>query len=192
MNYGEHLSMLIALIVGLAVTELLAGASRTLKRQGEAGFSWLPFVQAGLLGTILLVFWIASYFELVGTKYLSIAAYVTQLIEPALLYFAATRVFPPAEGEGGLSVDEHAVVNARAVNIPPALWMACTIAANLYYFWPNWRGTLGPNAMCLAAGALLWVAAVTRRERLRWAATLLTEAVLVAFIAIYLPATHAP
>ncbi len=186
MNYGEHLSNLIAIIVGLAVTELLAGASRTLKRQKEAGFSWLPFVQAVMIGTIILVFWIASYVELSSGKYLGTLAYTTQLAAPALLYFATTRVFPSADGEAGLTVQRHAVANARDVNVPAALWMLCTIGGNLFYFWPNWGGTLGPNALCLVAVATLLVAALTRSDKVRWAATLLTEVTVLAFIVIYL------
>lgn len=97
MNYGEHLSTLIAVIVGLAVTELLAGASRTLRSKDKPGF-----------------------------------------------------------------------------------------------FWPDWRGTLGPNAMCMAAAALLLVAARTSRDRVRWTATVLVEAVVLAFILIYLKGAGTP
>ena len=186
MNYGAHLSTLIAVIVGLAITELLAGASRTLTRKGTEGFSWLPFAQAAMIATITLVFWIASYAELASGKYLGIFAFATQLGAPALLYFAATRVFPPAQGEGAPTVHAHAVENARDVYFPPALWMACTIAGNIYYFWPNWRASLGPDILCLVAIAALLVAAGTRRDWVRWAATLFTEALILAFIAIYL------
>lgn len=192
MNYGEHLSTLIAVIVGLAVTELLAGASRTLRSKDKPGFSWLPFVQAIMIGTITLVFWVASYTELASGKYLGIFAYSTQLFAPGLLYFAATRVFPPAEGEGSLTVKAHVVFNAGDVYIPPAIWMACTIAGNIYYFWPDWRGTLGPNAMCTAAAALLLVAARTSRDQVRWTATVLVEAVVLAFILIYLKGAGTP
>ena len=186
MNYGAHLSTLIAVIVGLAVTELLAGASRTLSRLGTERFSWLPFAQAVMIGTITLVFWIASYAELSSGKYLSIFAFTTQLIAPALLYFAATRVFPPVGAAANLSVYEHAVANARDVNVPPALWMIFTMGGNIYYFWPNLRAPLGPNALCLAAAITLLIAAGTRRDWLRWTATLLTEASILAFILLYL------
>src|SRR5690348_9203378 len=108
MNYGAHLSNLIAIIVGLAITELLAGASRTLKRKGEPGFSWLPAVQAVMIGTILLIFSVASYVELSSGKYLGIVPYATPLIAPALLYSASTRVFPSADGDADLSVHRHA------------------------------------------------------------------------------------
>jgi hypothetical protein len=186
MNYAAHLSNLIAIIVGLAVTELLAGASRTLKRQKEPGFSWLPFVQAIMIGTIILIFWIASYAELSSGKYLGTFAYTTQLVAPGLLYFATTRVFPSADGDAGLTVQRHAVANARDVNFPAALWMLCTIGGNLFYFWPNWGGTLGPNLLCAASIATLLVAALARNDRVRWAATILTEVIVLGFIVIYL------
>ena len=186
MNYGAHLSTLIGVIVGLAVTELLAGASRTLKRKGTEGFTWLPFVQGTMIATIILVFWIASYGELSSGKYLGIFAFATQLAAPALLYFAATRVFPQVE-DNAVSVHQHTVDNAVDVNIPPALWMGFTIAGNIYYFWPNWRAPLVPDLLCLAAAAALLVAARTRKDRLRWGATFAAEATVLAFIVMYLP-----
>jgi hypothetical protein len=186
MNYGSHLSTLIAVIVGLAVAELLGGASRTLVFKRTAGFSWLPFVQAIMIGTITLIFWIASYAELSSGKYLGIFAFATQLAAPALLYFAATRVFPPAQGDQSPNVHAHAVANARDVYIPPALWMVCTIVGNIYYFWPDWRFTLGPNTLCVLAVVSLLIAAGTRHDWLRWVATLSTEAIILIFVVIYL------
>jgi hypothetical protein len=187
MDYGNHLSALIAIIVGLAVTELLAGVSRALRAKGRPGFTWFPFVQAFLIATIILVFWLASFAELSSGKYLGVFAFSTQLAAPALLYFAATRVFPPADGDGaGLSLADHVEANARDVNIPPALWMAMTIAGNFYYFGADWRGAMVPNLMCLAAIVLLTAAAFTKQTRTRWAATLTTEAIVVTFIGAYL------
>jgi hypothetical protein len=186
MNYGAHLSTLIAVIVGLAVTELLAGASRTLLLKRSKGFSWLPFAQAIMIGTITLIFWIASYAELSSGKYLGIFAFATQLGAAALLYFAATRVFPQTHGEQSATVHAHCVANARDVYFPPALWMVCTVAGNIYYFWPNWRATLGPNALCATAVVSLLIAAGTHRDLLRWAATICTEAIILVFVLMYL------
>lgn len=185
MNYGAHLSTLIGVIVGLAVTELLAGASRTLKRRGAAGFTWLPFVQAAMIATITLVFWIASFAELSSGKYLGFAAFTTQLVAPALLYFAATRVFPQVEDKGA-TLRQHVVDNARDVNIPPALWMVTTIAGNFYYFWPDWRAPAVPNVLCLVAASALLTGAVAKSDRWRWASVVLAEASVVIFIALYL------
>jgi len=100
MDYGNHLSALIAIIVGLAVTELLAGVSRALRTKGRPGFTWFPFVQAFLIATILLVFWLASFAELSSGKYLGVFAFSTQLVR---------RVNLAADSGGIYEADKNAL-----------------------------------------------------------------------------------
>jgi hypothetical protein len=186
MSYGGHLSMLIALIAGLAVTELLAGASRTLKRQKEADFSWLPFVQALLIGFLVLGGWFSIYSDLAGDRVLNVFAYITLLITPCLQYFAATSVFPTSE-ENKVSVYATVKNNARDVNLPLALWMLWAIAGNVRSYWPDWQGTVGVNICNLIAAAMFVIAAYSQRDWLRWSSTLIVLAYDVAFFIIFLP-----
>jgi hypothetical protein len=64
--------------------------------------------------------------------------------------------------------------------------MLSTMIGNIYYFWPNWHATLGPNAFCLIAIAAFLIAAATARDWLRWTGTLLAESTVLVFISIYL------
>jgi hypothetical protein len=45
--------------------------------------------------------------------------------------------------------------------------MLSTMIGNIYYFWPNWHATLGPNAFCLIAIAAFLIAAATAPDWLR-------------------------
>jgi hypothetical protein len=186
MSYGGHLSMLIALIVGLAVTELLSGASRTLKRRYEPDFSWLPFVQAAQLALLALGNWIAVYSDLASSHYLNVFSYMMLLVSPGLLYFAATSIFPARE-DAVVSVYSFAVTNARAANIPVALWMIWAVISNFYDAWPNWKSQLGINSTVMLAALFFMIAAYSKRNSWRWAATLILLAYDISFFIIFLP-----
>ena len=177
MSEFEFVFPLFALLVGLAVTEMLAGLAHALKSKAHIHVGWLT----PLLGTLILInlamFWQGSW-EIRGEITATSASLILVLLVGGAYYLAASLVFP-AWGSDISDLDEHFMAHRKVALLAIA-------ACNLVYFV---RIALVSNerigaewwAANLAFIAILLIAALASNRRLILAAlwTLIASHVLM-------------
>lgn len=102
----EYLAVLISIVLGLGVTELLAGVQRLAHARHRVRFHWLPLTWTGLVFVALVQWWWAA-FGLRGRAEWNFFSFLLILLVPVLLYLAAALVLPPEQKEGRYDLRAH-------------------------------------------------------------------------------------
>jgi len=91
-----YLSVLISIVLGLGVTELLAGVQRLVHARERVRFHWLSLTWSGLVFVTLVQWWWAAFGFRHRTDW-DFCSFLLILLVPVLLYLAAALVLPPAD-----------------------------------------------------------------------------------------------
>jgi hypothetical protein len=102
----EYLAVLISIVLGLGVTELLAGLQRLAHARERVRFHWLPLAWSGLVFVTLVQWWWAA-FGLRHQGEWNFFSFLLVLLVPVLLYLAAALVLPAERHEGRCDLREH-------------------------------------------------------------------------------------
>ena len=171
----EYLSVLISIVLGLGLTELLAGLQRLVHARDRVGFHWLPLAWSALVFVILVQWWWAA-FGFRGQTEWNFLSFLLVLLVPVLLYLAAALVLPPAQSVGRYDLRAHyfgihrifflVIAGATVLEIVRAVRVADLQAAGLN----------------LAATLLLGSLAVVRNPRYHAFGTVVAALILAVFI----------
>lgn len=173
----EYLAVLISIVLGLGVTELLAGVQRLAHARERLRIHWLPFAWTALIFVALVQWWWAA-FGLRGQAEWNFFSFLLILLVPVLLYLAAALVLPPDQKDGEYDLREHyfgihrllfiVIATATLLETVRALRVADDQAARL-----NFAGTL-----------LLGSLAIVRNPRYHALGTALAALLLIAFVVV--------
>lgn len=101
-----YLSVLISIVLGLGVTELLAGVQRLVHARERVRFHWLSLTWSGLVFVTLVQWWWAAFGFRHRTDW-DFFSFLLILLVPVLLYLAAALVLPPADERGRYDLRKH-------------------------------------------------------------------------------------
>jgi hypothetical protein len=108
MSTQEYLSVLVAIVLGLGLTHLLAGFGRLIVERHRVRFYWLSLLQALVVFLATMHFWWSTpvYGEQVESNFF---AFLFFLLSPIALYLLSVLVVPDLEGEseGAVSLKDH-------------------------------------------------------------------------------------
>lgn len=105
MSAFEFLFSFYGLLLGLALTEVIAGASRAVNLRRRRPIGWLTPLLAMVLVLDLMTFWATAWRDLREITFHA-SLLLSAGIGPMIYYFAAKQVFPEPEDEVA-SLDEH-------------------------------------------------------------------------------------
>ncbi|HYJ51874.1 MAG TPA: hypothetical protein VEW04_01765 [Allosphingosinicella sp.] len=98
MNAFEFVFSLFGLVLGLSVTELLAGFSRAVRRRGKIRLGWLTPLLGVILLLDLLTFWLHAW-EMRAQIPMSFGSLIFGTAIAGIYYLSASLVFPEDFGE---------------------------------------------------------------------------------------------
>lgn len=173
----EYLAVLISIVLGLGLTELLAGVQRLAHARQRVRFHWLPLAWSGLVFVTLVQWWWAAFGFRAWMEW-NFFSFLVILLVPVLYYLAAALVLPIREHDGGFDLEVHYFGIHR-------LFFGTLAAATLI---ESVRALLARDARAasldLAATLLLASLAVVRSPRYHAIGTLFAAGLLAAFILV--------
>ena len=105
MDAFSYLSVLLAIIVGLGMTQVLTASGRLIRHRDRVRTYWPPLVWAGLLLVVYVQAWWAMFGLRTHTDWNFLTFFVV-LLQTVMLYMMAAVVLPE-------SLTEHDVVDLR-------------------------------------------------------------------------------
>lgn len=179
MSAFEFLFSFYGLLLGLALTEVVAGVSRAINARSTRPIGWLTPLLAVVLVLDLMTFWATAWRDLREITF-SASLLLSAGVAPMIYYFAAKQSFPEPESEVA-SLDEHFFRHR--------LWvLGGVIVANQLSYLPTitepetLRSMLNNSAyvLPLVAAAVLrvrWMIAAIFLGEIAWLIWLLTMAI---------------
>jgi len=186
MSRFDYLLVLLAILAGLALTEILSDIAKLCRAAEHVSFYWLPFVWA-LLCFLLLVQWWWNLWtwkpyvhEMMGASY---PAFLLSLVFPTFLYAACVLLFPDVSGDNAIDMrkhyfQEHSWFFGCCTIRMITLTIGNSISLKMSLFHPE-------NLVRYFAIAVLSSCAFIANERLHIAAAAVCLALLVIFIAFF-------
>jgi hypothetical protein len=103
---AEYLSVLVSIIVGLGLSQVLAGVANLLVDRRRVRFYWIWGVAVVMVFLANVQFWWSTFSvgEAVATNFFS---FVFFLLTPIALYLSAVVLVPDFEGEGEIDLRRH-------------------------------------------------------------------------------------
>ena len=167
MSLQEFSVALVAVIVGLGLTELLGNLNRLIRARGRVRWHPLPLIWAALALMMVVNYWWGTYLGLTTVREPSSAgAYLFGLATPIILYLICAAALPSRVPQTGVDLQESyfaesryfflllaayfvsiPLVGAAAQETPVVVmrWVASLIAASLLLTrsgWYHWVATL--------------------------------------------------
>lgn len=105
MSAFEFLFSFYGLLLGLALTEVIAGVSRAVNARKARPIGWLTPLLAVVLVLDLMTFWATAWRDMREVEFHA-SLLLSAGIAPMIYYFAAKQAFPEPESEVA-SLDEH-------------------------------------------------------------------------------------
>ena len=174
----EHISVLISIVIGLGITQLLMGVHRLVQARERVRLYWLSLVWVCLMFVAQVEWWWASY-TLRDETVWNFFYFLFVLLSPVSLYLAAAFVLPEIGENETYDLRQHYYRSHgwffAFVALGPTL---DAIRRGLQAGTP-WDLGVVNNAV---SAALLYLLAVTRRERYHVAVTLIVTALFLWFI----------
>lgn len=179
MDEFSYLSVLIAVILGLAITQILQGFRALGHARGHVVLYWPSLVWAGLVALIAVQSWWAM-FGLRAQQHWSFLAFVVVLLENSCIYMLAALVLP--------DIPEERHVDLRETYFRQIHWFYGFMAAALVFsmckdfvvfdsFPTSWN--LGFHLFSIAGAVVM---ACTRHEPFHKAYTLFSVALFITYI----------
>jgi hypothetical protein len=98
MGLFEFLMVLISVVIGLGLTEILAGIAKLLRAREEVRFYWIHVLfQCGVFFALLQQWW--EFWDMEGLGEISFLAVLSILAPPIFLFLIANLLYP-AQAEG--------------------------------------------------------------------------------------------
>jgi len=181
MDAFSYLSVLLAIIVGLGMTQVLTASGRLIRHRDRVRTYWPPLLWAGLLLVVYVQAWWAMFGLRTHTDWNFLTFFVV-LLQTVMLYMMAAVVLPE-------SLAEHDVVDLRMHYERQRGWLFGFLLATLVISVLKdvlLTGRL-PGGMNLGFHALLGTACVvgltTRRARVHEVLAIACAAVMALYIA---------
>lgn len=112
MSLFEFIMVLVSIIIGMAVTELLAGLADTITRKNSRSFSWIHvLLSIGLLIACIQTWW--ELWDFSGITEWSFLNLLIMLLPSVFLYLIARIINPGREFSG--SLDDYYFLTARRI-----------------------------------------------------------------------------
>jgi hypothetical protein len=165
MSIAEHVSVFVAIVIGLAVSTLALNFHKLATAGARVRWDWLSPLLAVLMLFITVSYWWASFYWHAGARTLTIAAFLPDLLRVLLLFLAVAATLPDEVPAGGIDLRAFYFERARYIWTVQTLNVALSIAINLGQTPPaasawGWLVGIGFNGLLLVAFPVL---IVTRR-----------------------------
>jgi hypothetical protein len=162
MTIAEHLSVFVAIVIGLAFSTLAMNLHRLLVAGRAVKWDWLTPLLAIFMLFVTVSYWWASFYWHAKAEALTIGQFIPDLINLMLFFLAVAAVLPEHVPEEGLNLRAFYFERARYVW---ALMVLTVLVAGLTNAVRNPAGTsahdwivgVGLNIACAALFALLTV-----------------------------------
>ncbi|NUR45175.1 MAG: hypothetical protein HOP91_03320 [Sphingomonas sp.] len=113
MTVPEYLTTFVAIIVSLAVADLLMSLHRLLRARRRVRWFWIPPALALYMLMLAVNFWWGNYFRFVSLTEVSMAQFLSTLASLVVLFLMVAAALPDEVPESGLDLGEWYWENAR-------------------------------------------------------------------------------
>lgn len=188
MTIAEHLSVFVAIVIGLAFSTLATNLHRLLVAGRRVKWDWLTPLLATFMLFVILSHWWASYYWHAKDQILTIGQFLPDLLNLMLFFLAVAGVLPESVPEEGIDLRAFYFERARYVWTLLALTVLAAAATNAATNPPgtslhDWFVGVGLNLGFAALVALLIV------SRKVWLHGLVLVSVLIVSVAVNLGQT---
>jgi hypothetical protein len=154
-NFG-YLSVLISIVLGLGITNILGGFARLVRERDRLIMYWpVPIWMATMLLAHVQMWW--AMFALRSVTAWTIAAFLTVLMQPIMLYLTSALIVPNTAVDGPIDLKYGFFREIRWFGSGLALMIVTSLSKNfIIYGGVNWWD-LGAHALffTLALSALI-------------------------------------
>lgn len=112
LSVAEYLSVFLAIIVGLAVADLVTSLHKLIRARARVQWDWISLVLALVMLLQTLAFWWASFRWYQGADEMTIGRFLPDLVVALLLFLTVAAVLPDEVPPAGLSLRQHYLDNA--------------------------------------------------------------------------------
>jgi hypothetical protein len=179
MDAFAHLSVLISIILGLAITQLLQGLRGIVLTRARVRLYWVPLLWAAIVLVICVQAWWAM-FGLRGVREWTFLAFAVVLLEVLAIYMQAAFILPDFVGDGHVDLRQHYFGHLRWFFGSAILTFAASLMKDVVL-----SGHLPelPNlTFHLVIGGFAVLAALWANERFHKAYAIVTAAMLTVYI----------
>jgi hypothetical protein len=179
MDAFAHLSVLISIILGLAITQLLQGLRGIVLTRARVRLYWVPLLWAAIVLVICVQAWWAM-FGLRGVTEWTFLAFAVVLLEVLAIYMQAAFILPDFAGDGNVDLRQHYFGHLRWFFGSAILTFAASLMKDVVL-----SGHLPelPNlTFHLVIGGFAVLAALWANERFHKAYAIVTAAMLTVYI----------
>ena len=179
MDAFSHLSVLISIILGLAITQLLQGLRGIVLTRSRVRLYWVPLLWAAIVLVICVQAWWAM-FGLRGVREWTFLAFSVVLLEVLAIYMQAAFILPDFAGDGLVDLRQHYFGHLRWFFGSALLTFAASLTKDVVL-----SGHLPDTANLafhLLLGGLTALAALWANERFHKANAILTAVALTIYI----------
>ena len=113
MTVPEYLTTFVAIIVSLAVADLLMSLHRLLRARRRVRWFWIPPALALYMLMLAVIFWWGNYIRFVSLTEVSMAQFLSTLASLVVLFLMVAAALPDEVPESGLDLGEWYWENAR-------------------------------------------------------------------------------
>jgi hypothetical protein len=106
MEAFSHLSVLISIILGLAITQLMQGFRGVVLERSRTRLYWVPIVWAAIVLVVCVQSWWAM-FGLRGVREWTFPAFAVVLLQVIATYMQAALVLPDFSGDAAVDLRSH-------------------------------------------------------------------------------------
>jgi hypothetical protein len=180
-NAFDYLAVLLSIVLGLGITQVLAGFAGMVRARGRARMYWpVPLQMLAVFLIQVQVWW--ALFALRGMTHWTFAQYLVVLMQPVAVYMMAAFITPDFSGDGEIDLRAAYFREARWFFGALAATTAVSLAKNLVI-----DGAL-PDATAMAGHIVFFAVAIAgmiwRGDRVHKAIALLSLALYAAYIAL--------
>ena len=177
MDIATHSITLIAIIVGLGLTEMFGNLHRLIRNRKRVIWDWLPVFWAMTLLTLVINYWWALYLGISGLERVSNAAeFGLLLATPILLFLTTASVLPHFDEANEWDMRRHYDEQRRTFIITFALYQCSTTMIGFI------AGTFGSNFVTVFRAVILLLLVLMlliNRRQWDWAGVLVIFAALI-------------
>jgi len=143
MSTTEYVSVFVAIIIGLAVADLLLSLHKLLRAGPRVKWDWLtPSLSLAML-LLTVSFWWVSHNWYQGVRTMSVAAFLPDLAVFMLLFLTVAAVLPDDVPADGMDLRDYYLSSSRYVWTLIALSLASSTLLISFRFPPEGAGLLG-------------------------------------------------